>query len=225
VTPSLMGLGPEEIARRLARKPQAAEAWAPPWTPSSADVRGAGRRGAAGVRPDLRRRGDRPADGPPEELQAAAGRMDPFLETLRGRRNIRAFHEKQIHQNFVLTRADGAVMGQRYTPIERVGVCVPGTPTAFPSTVLMNAIPAVLAGVSEIVMVTPRPGTAASPDAALAAAYFAGDPGLPLRRRPGGGRAGLRDAERAPGGQDRGPRRTFTWPPPSARSSAWWTST
>ena len=113
---------------------------------------------------------------PPEELSAAAARLDPyFLETLReAADNIRAFHEKQVHENFVLTRPDGAVMGQRYTPIERVGICVPGTPTAFPSTVLMDAIPAAIAGVSEIVMVTPPDENGAVSDGALAAAKLAG---------------------------------------------------
>jgi histidinol dehydrogenase len=69
-------------------------------------------------------------------------------------------------------------MGQRYTPIERVGVYVPGTPT-FPSTVLMNVVPAVLAGVSEIVMDTPRPGTAASPTRRWPRPTAAGHPGDP----------------------------------------------
>lgn len=112
----------------------------------------------------------------PEEVDAAMDAVDPdFLETLRrAAANIRAFHEKQIHQNFVLTREDGAVMGQRYTPIEKVGICVPGTPTAFPSTVLMDAIPAVLAGVSEIVMATPPARDGSVSPEALAAARIAG---------------------------------------------------
>lgn len=113
---------------------------------------------------------------PREELDAAAARVDPyFLETLRqASENIRAFHEKQIHEDFVITRPDGAVMGQRWTPIEKVGVCVPGTPTAFPSTVLMDVIPARLAGVSEIVMVTPPDSAGRISDHALAAAKLAG---------------------------------------------------
>jgi len=110
------------------------------------------------------------------EIDAAAERLDPnFLETLKeAAANIRAFHEKQVHDNFVLTRPDGAVMGQRYTPIEKVGVCVPGTPTAFPSTVLMDVIPAKIAGVREIVMVTPPDRDGNVSDAALAAASLAG---------------------------------------------------
>jgi histidinol dehydrogenase len=172
----LRGLGPEEIARRLARKPQAAED-----VGAAVDdiLRGVRERGDEALR-EYARIFDGAEIGqltvPREELQAAAGRIDPFLaQTLQeARENIRAFHEKQIHQNFVLTRADGAVMGQRYTPIERVGVCVPSTPTAFPSTVLMNVVPAVLAGVSEIVVVTAPARDGSIADAALAAAYFAG---------------------------------------------------
>ena len=74
--------------------------------------------------------------------------------------NIRRFHEKQLHRDLVLTDAPGVVMGQRYTPIEKVGVCVPRSPEAFPSTVLMNVIPAKIAGVKEIVLVTPQIGRA-----------------------------------------------------------------
>jgi len=112
----------------------------------------------------------------PAEWDAAVESVDPvFLETLRqAAANIRAFHEKQIHDNFVLTRPDGVVMGQRYTPIEKVGICIPGSPVAFPSSVLMNAIPARLAGVSEIVMVTPPDKSGGISAEALAAARLAG---------------------------------------------------
>ncbi|MCI2056331.1 MAG: histidinol dehydrogenase [Oscillibacter sp.] len=111
-----------------------------------------------------------------EEIDAAKARLDPyFLETLsEAADNIRTFHEKQVHQNFVLTKENGAVMGQRYTPIEKVGVCVPGTPVAFPSTVLMDIIPAKIAGASEIVMVTAPDKDGSIADAALAAADLAG---------------------------------------------------
>ncbi|MDD3346214.1 histidinol dehydrogenase [Oscillibacter sp.] len=117
------------------------------------------------------------------ELQVSAAEMEQawasldasFLETLaQAADNIRRFHEKQRHQDFVLTDRPGIVMGQRYTPIEKVGVCVPRSPVAFPSTVLMNVIPAKLAGVSGIVLVTPpeKDGTVSA--AALAAAKIAG---------------------------------------------------
>lgn len=110
------------------------------------------------------------------EIDAAAAETDPeFLRTLEmAAANIREFHSRQVHQNFMFTRPDGAVMGQRYTPIERVGVCVPGNTAAYPSSVLMDVIPAKIAGVREIVMVTPpdREGRIAAP--VLAAAKVAG---------------------------------------------------
>lgn len=110
------------------------------------------------------------------ELDAAESLVDPeLLETLRqAAENIRAFHARQTHNDFVLTDKPGVVMGQRYTPIESVGVCVPGTPVAFPSTVLMDVIPAKIAGVREIIMATsPAPDGTIAP-AALAAAKIAG---------------------------------------------------
>ena len=111
-----------------------------------------------------------------EELDAAWAQVDPaLLETLRqAADNIRAFHSRQRHEGFVLADRPGVVMGQRYTPIDSVGVCVPGTPTAFPSTVLMDVIPAKLAGVREIVMATPPAPDGTIAPAALAAAKLAG---------------------------------------------------
>lgn len=112
----------------------------------------------------------------PDEWDAAVDSVDPdFLETLRQTAdNIRAFHEKQVHDNFVLTRPDGVLMGQRYTPIEKVGICIPGSPVTFPSSVLMNAIPASIAGVTDIIMVTPPDKDGAISAEALAAARLAG---------------------------------------------------
>ena len=69
--------------------------------------------------------------------------------------NIREFHAKQVRQGFSITRADGVVVGQKITPIEKAGLYVPGGTAAYPSTVLMDAIPAKIAGCAEIVMVTP----------------------------------------------------------------------
>ena len=107
-----------------------------------------------------------------EEFDAARRAVDPyFLETLKeAAENIRRFHERQRHNDFVLTDRSGIVMGQRWTPIERVGVCVPRSPEAFPSTILMNVIPAQIAGAQDIVLVTPprRDGTV-SPEALMAA--------------------------------------------------------
>ena len=107
-----------------------------------------------------------------EEFNAARRAVDPyFLETLKeAAENIRRFHERQRHNDFVLTDRSGIVMGQRWTPIERVGVCVPRSPEAFPSTILMNVIPAQIAGVQDIVLVMPpRPDGTVSPEALMAA--------------------------------------------------------
>ena len=107
-----------------------------------------------------------------EEFDAAREAVDPyFMETLReAAENIRRFHERQKHNDFLLADRPGVVMGQRWTPIEKVGICVPRSPEAFPSTILMNAIPAQIAGVRDIVIVTPprRDGTV-SPEALMAA--------------------------------------------------------
>ena len=106
------------------------------------------------------------------EFDAAREAVDPgFLETLKeAAENIRRFHERQKHKDFVLAEQPGMIMGQRWTPIERAGICVPRSPEAFPSTVLMNAIPAQIAGVQDIGLVTP-PGKdgSVSPEALMAA--------------------------------------------------------
>lgn len=110
------------------------------------------------------------------EIEAAWAAVDPdFRATLElAAENIRHFHERQVHRDFVLTDKPGVVMGQRYTPIEKVGVCVPRSPAAFPSTILMNVIPAKIAGVKEIVLVTPPERDGSVSPAALAAAKIAG---------------------------------------------------
>lgn len=69
--------------------------------------------------------------------------------------NISEFHKRQLQQSWFNTRSDGAVTGQRFTPLQRVGIYVPGGRAQYPSTVLMNAIPAAVAGVDEIIMCTP----------------------------------------------------------------------
>ena len=91
------------------------------------------------------------------EIEEAYASCEPFfLESLeRAAENIRTFHSRQVHNNFVITGADGTVLGQRVLPIERVGLYVPGGTASYPSSVLMNAIPAKIAGVSRIVLVTP----------------------------------------------------------------------
>ena len=110
------------------------------------------------------------------ELEQAVSTLDgAFLETLRmAAENIRHFHEQQVHKDFVLTDRPGILMGQRYTPIEKVGICVPSAPAAFPSTILMNVIPAKIAGVREIVVVTPPDKDGHISAEALAAAKIAG---------------------------------------------------
>jgi len=93
----------------------------------------------------------------PEELQAAYASVDPeFLAALRAAAaNIRSYHEKQLKQSWVDVRPDGTTLGQIVRPLGRVGVYVPGGKAAYPSSVLMNIIPAAVAGVKSIVMVTP----------------------------------------------------------------------
>ena len=89
-----------------------------------------------------------------EEAMVAVGLS--FLNVLfRAAKNIRAFHEKQVKNNFMFTGEDGIVLGQKVTPIEKVGIYVPGGRAAYPSTVLMDAIPAKIAGCEQIIMVTP----------------------------------------------------------------------
>ncbi|MDY5611691.1 histidinol dehydrogenase [Dysosmobacter sp.] len=110
------------------------------------------------------------------EIEAAWNTLDPeFIRTLEmAAENIRHFHEQQVHRDFALTDKPGIVMGQRYTPIEKVGICVPSAPAAFPSTILMNVIPAKIAGVKEIVVVTPPDRDGHISAEALAAARIAG---------------------------------------------------
>lgn len=111
-----------------------------------------------------------------EEFAAAEAQLDPaFLNTLElAAANIRSFHSRQIRNSFILSDTPGVIMGQKITPIEKVGLYVPGGTAAYPSTVLMDAIPAKLAGCSEIVMVTPPDKNGSVPAAILAAAKLAG---------------------------------------------------
>ncbi|MBQ5724940.1 MAG: histidinol dehydrogenase [Clostridia bacterium] len=112
----------------------------------------------------------------PAELEAALAAVEPeFLSILtEAAANIRAFHEKQVRNSFVISEKNGVVMGQKVTPIEKVGLYVPGGTAAYPSTVLMDAIPAKIAGCTEIVMVTPPARDGGVNPAILAAAHVAG---------------------------------------------------
>ena len=111
-----------------------------------------------------------------EEIACAILQTSPELvETIRtAAANIEAFHRAQVRQDLVLTDRPGIVLGQRYTPIEKVGICVPRSPVAFPSTILMNVIPAKIAGVKDIVLVTPPEKDGSVSPAALVAAAVAG---------------------------------------------------
>ena len=111
-----------------------------------------------------------------EEIDAAYENEDKALiETLEmAKANIWAFHEKQLRKGFEINNGDGTVSGQKITPIEKVGIYVPGGTASYPSTVLMNAIPAKIAGVSEIIMVTPPDKQGNIPSAILCAAKVAG---------------------------------------------------
>ena len=111
-----------------------------------------------------------------EEITAALTKVEPeFLEILKeAESNIRAFHEKQVRQGFMMTAKNGVILGQRVVPIEKVGIYVPGGTAAYPSTVLMDAVPAKIAGVSEIIMVTPPNKTGEINSYILAAAKIAG---------------------------------------------------
>ncbi|MCQ2411922.1 MAG: histidinol dehydrogenase [Sphaerochaetaceae bacterium] len=111
-----------------------------------------------------------------EELKAAADSMDPeFLRVLnRASENIRKFHSHQVRNSFVITEENGVVMGQKVVPVEVAGIYVPGGTAALSSTVLMDTIPAKIAGCKQVVMVSP-PGKDGKINAAvLAAAYVAG---------------------------------------------------
>ena len=112
---------------------------------------------------------------PPEALERAYDSLDAgFQETLLiAAGNIEKFHEKQVQRDYVVADAPGVMLGLRHIPMERVGICVPKSPTAFPSTILMNAIPARLAGVHEILIVTPPEADGSVSAAALGAAYVA----------------------------------------------------
>ena len=112
----------------------------------------------------------------PEEWDAAMDAVQPeFLQILQeAAANIRRYHEKQVRASYVVNEQPGVLLGQRILPIEKVGVYVPGGTAAYPSTVLMDTIPAKLAGCGQIVMVTPPAPDGSIRPAILAAARIAG---------------------------------------------------
>ena len=111
-----------------------------------------------------------------EEFQEALASFDPELKRVmqRAAANISKFHSRQKRNSFILNDEDGIVMGQKVIPIDRAGLYVPGGTAAYPSTVLMDALPAKIAGVKEVVMVTPPNAEGKINPAILAAARIAG---------------------------------------------------
>ena len=111
-----------------------------------------------------------------EEIAEALDAVEPeFVAILqKAAANIRKFHEAQKRTSFIINDADGVVMGQKIIPVDRAGLYVPGGTAAYPSTVLMDAIPAKIAGVREVVMVTPPSADGKVNPAILAAAHVAG---------------------------------------------------
>ena len=111
-----------------------------------------------------------------EEIEKAKNEVEPeFLKVLEiAGKNIREFHLKQKREGFEIKRENGAIVGQKIIPIERAGLYVPGGTAAYPSTVLMDAIPAKIAGCEEVVMVTPPDKNGNVNPAILAAASVAG---------------------------------------------------
>ena len=111
-----------------------------------------------------------------EEMEEAYRELDPaFVETMKkAAANIRSYHEKQVQQSWITTRPDGSILGQKVTPIASSGCYVPGGRAVYPSSVLMNIIPAKVAGVSRIVMCTPPNAQGKCPAGSLVAADIAG---------------------------------------------------
>ena len=111
-----------------------------------------------------------------EEIDKAFSIVEPeFVEILKeAKENIYAFHSRQVRNSFLINEKDGVVIGQKVIPIEKVGLYVPGGTAAYPSSVLMNAIPAKIAGCEQIVMVTPPAKDGSVNPAILAAAKVAG---------------------------------------------------
>ena len=111
-----------------------------------------------------------------EEIDKAFSLVEPeFVEILKeAKENIYAFHSRQVRNSFLINEKDGVIIGQKVIPIEKVGLYVPGGTAAYPSSVLMNAIPAKIAGCDQIVMVTPPAKDGSVNPAILAAAKVAG---------------------------------------------------
>ncbi|MBO7309927.1 MAG: histidinol dehydrogenase [Clostridia bacterium] len=111
-----------------------------------------------------------------QEIEQAVNAVEPeFIEILKkASKNIYEFHSRQVRNSFLINERDGVVIGQKVIPIEKVGLYVPGGTAAYPSSVLMNCIPAKIAGCPQIVMVTPPSKDGSVNPHILAAAYIAG---------------------------------------------------
>ncbi|MGM7682936.1 histidinol dehydrogenase [Cytobacillus sp. Hm23] len=111
-----------------------------------------------------------------EEISTAYEKVDQTLiQVMReAAENIRDYHQRQVRQTWISMKEDGSLLGQKITPIEAVGVYVPGGTAAYPSSVLMNVIPAQVAGVERIVIVSPPQHDGALPPAVIVAAHEAG---------------------------------------------------
>jgi histidinol dehydrogenase len=125
---------------------------------------------------------DRTGAGSMAQLTLTKSRLEEALASLEPERRqaleaaaerVRRYHEKQLQASWSYTEEDGTLLGQQVTPLDRVGLYVPGGKAAYPSSVLMNAIPAKVAGVAELIMVVPTPGGEQN-DLVLAAAAIAG---------------------------------------------------
>ena len=110
------------------------------------------------------------------EIEEALKEAEPeFLDILReASEHIQAYHKNQVRQSFLMNERDGVILGQKVLPLEKVGIYVPGGTAAYPSSVLMNAVPAKIAGVKEIIMVTPPGKEGKVNPNILAAAAIAG---------------------------------------------------
>ena len=113
---------------------------------------------------------------PQSQIETAYETLDPVLRAVleEAAENIRAFHQRQVQNGFMINEKPGIVLGQKVTPIEKVGIYIPGGTAPLPSTVLMDCIPAKIAGCPEIVMVSPPTCKGDIHPAILAAAHIAG---------------------------------------------------
>lgn len=125
---------------------------------------------------------DRLSVGHAEHLRISADRIKQACDSIsddekqaiqQAIARVDAYHQKQLSRSWDYTESDGTLLGQKVTPIEKVGLYVPGGKAAYPSSVIMNAVPAKVAGVSQLVMTVPTPGGEIN-ELVLAAAYYSG---------------------------------------------------